>query len=96
MHFGPFQDKIGDRVIHYAAFGNQPHVVHELCTVFEADINSRNKRGQTPLHIAVNCGYSDVCHMLLRLNCLPNLQVSNCFINFNVLNKKNHINYHIY
>lgn len=69
------QDKDGDRAIHHAAFGNQPRVVHVLC-VFEADINARNKRGQTPLHIAVNRGYAEVCRVLLRLNCLPNLQVS--------------------
>lgn len=69
-----FQDKDGDRAIHHAAFGNQPQVVHVLCAVFDADINARNKRGQTPLHIAVNRGYADVCRILLRLNCLPNLQ----------------------
>lgn len=51
-------------------------MVHVLCVDFDADINARNKRGQTPLHIAVNRGYADVCRMLLRLNCLPNLQVS--------------------
>lgn len=46
-----------------------------LCVLFDADVNARNKRGQTPLHIAVNRGYADVCRELLRLNCLPNLQV---------------------
>uniref|UniRef100_A0A2H8U1G9 RING-type E3 ubiquitin transferase n=1 Tax=Melanaphis sacchari TaxID=742174 RepID=A0A2H8U1G9_9HEMI len=69
-----FQDKDGDRAIHHAAFGNQPQVVHLLCVAFDADVNARNKRGQTPLHIAVNRGYADVCRILLRLNCLPNLQ----------------------
>ncbi|XP_060848380.1 uncharacterized protein LOC132927810 isoform X2 [Rhopalosiphum padi] len=69
-----FQDKDGDRAIHHAAFGNQPQVVHVLCAAFDADINARNKRGQTALHIAVNRGYADVCRILLRLNCLPNLQ----------------------
>ncbi|XP_060860321.1 E3 ubiquitin-protein ligase mind-bomb isoform X1 [Metopolophium dirhodum] len=69
-----FQDRDGDRAIHHAAFGNQPQVVHVLCVVFDADVNARNKRGQTPLHIAVNRGYADVCRILLRLNCLPNLQ----------------------
>lgn len=72
------QDRDGDRAIHHAAFGNQPSVVHLLCTVFDADVNARNKRGQTPLHIAVNRGYGDVCRVLLRINCLPNLQVSDC------------------
>lgn len=70
------QDKDGDRAIHHAAFGNQPRAVHILCIGFDADLNARNKRGQTPLHIAVNRGYADVCRVLLRLNCLPNLQVS--------------------
>lgn len=70
------QDNDGDRAVHHAAFGNQPHVVHVLCALFEADVNARNKRGQTPLHIAINRGYVDVCRVLLRLNCLPNLQVS--------------------
>ncbi|KAE9543487.1 hypothetical protein AGLY_002287 [Aphis glycines] len=69
-----FQDSDGDRAIHHAAFGNQPQVVHVLCVSFDADVNARNKRGQTPLHIAVNRGFADVCRILLRLNCLPNLQ----------------------
>lgn len=54
--------------------------MHLLCTAFDADINARNKRGQTPLHIAVNRGYADVCHVLLRINCLPNLQVNGCIL----------------
>lgn len=77
MHFDLLQDKDGDLAIHHAAFGNQPRMLYVFYDIFEADINARNKRGQTPLHIAVNRGYPDVCRILLRLNCLPNLQVSN-------------------
>lgn len=61
--------------MHHAAFGNRPHIVHVLRTLFDADLNARNKRRQTPLHIAVNRGHAEVCKVLLQLNCLPSLQV---------------------
>lgn len=47
-----FQDKDGDRAIHHAAFGDEPEVL-ELLAKARADLNSRNKRRQTPLHIGL-------------------------------------------
>lgn len=42
-----------------------------------ADLNARNKRRQTALHIAVNKGHAGVVRTLLELGCHPSLQVSN-------------------
>ena len=41
-----------------------------------ADLNARNKRRQTALHIAVNRGHAGVVRTLLELGCHPSLQVS--------------------
>lgn len=41
-----------------------------------ADLNARNKRRQTALHIAVNKGHAGVVRTLLELGCHPSLQVS--------------------
>uniref|UniRef100_A0A182T3X6 ANK_REP_REGION domain-containing protein n=1 Tax=Anopheles maculatus TaxID=74869 RepID=A0A182T3X6_9DIPT len=41
-----------------------------------ADLNARNKRRQTALHIAVNKGHFNVVKTLLELNCHPSLQDS--------------------
>lgn len=40
-----------------------------------ADLNARNKRRQTPLHIAVNKGHLQVVKTLLDFGCHPSLQV---------------------
>ena len=40
-----------------------------------ADLNARNKRRQTALHIAVNKGHVGVVKTLLELSCHPSLQV---------------------
>lgn len=51
------EDKDGDRAVHHAAFGDEPGVM-ELLGGAGADLNARNKRRQTALHIAVSvrCG----------------------------------------
>ena len=50
------EDKDGDRAVHHAAFGDEPSVM-ELLAHAGADLNARNKRRQTALHIAVNKGH---------------------------------------
>lgn len=40
------------------------------------DLNSRNKKRQTALHIAVNKGYTQVVKLLVQLGCHVNLQDS--------------------
>lgn len=40
-----------------------------------ADLNARNKRRQTPLHIGVNKGHIGVVRALLDLGSHPSLQV---------------------
>ena len=68
------QDKDGDRAVHHAAFGDEPSVM-ELLSHTGADLNARNKRRQTALHIAVNKGHVGVVKTLLELGCHPSLQV---------------------
>ncbi|XP_072169897.1 E3 ubiquitin-protein ligase MIB1-like [Diadema setosum] len=69
------EDKDGDRAIHHAAFGDEPHVI-ELLHEENADLNARNKRRQTALHIGVNKGHYGVVKTLLELGCHPSLQDS--------------------
>ena len=69
------EDKDGDRSAHHAAFGDEPAVVGLLARA-GADLNARNKRRQTALHIAVNKGHVGVVKALLDLQCHPSLQVS--------------------
>nr|CAD7200624.1 unnamed protein product [Timema douglasi] len=69
------EDKDGDRAVHHAAFGDEPGVM-ELLAHAGADLNARNKRRQTALHIAVNKGHVGVVKTLLELGCHPSLQ---CF-----------------
>ncbi len=45
-----FKDKDGDRAVHHAAFGDEAEVL-ELIAKAGADLNARNKRRQTALHI---------------------------------------------
>ena len=59
--------------MHHAAFGDEPGVM-ELLVRAEADLNARNKRRQTALHIAVNKGHVGVVKTLLDLECHPSLQ----------------------
>ncbi len=70
------EDKDGDRAAHHAAFGDEPAVM-ELLARAGADLNARNKRRQTALHIAVNKGHVGVVKTLLDLQCHPSLQVGN-------------------
>lgn len=69
------EDKDGDRAVHHAAFGDEPGVIHALAQS-GADMNARNKRRQTPLHIAVNKGHVHVVKTLLELGSHSSLQVS--------------------
>lgn len=68
------EDKDGDRAVHHAAFGDEPAVM-ELLAHSGADLNARNKRRQTALHIAVNKGHVGVVKILLDLQSHPSLQV---------------------
>jgi E3 ubiquitin-protein ligase mind-bomb len=68
------KDKDGDRAVHHAAFGDEPEVIRVLHRG-GADLNARNKRRQTPLHIGVNKGHIGVVKVLLDLGCHPSLQV---------------------
>lgn len=68
------EDKDGDRAVHHAAFGDEPMVISVLAQA-HADMNARNKRRQTPLHIAVNKGHIQVVRKLLDLGCHSSLQV---------------------
>lgn len=70
------QDKDGDRAVHHASFGDEGSVI-EVLHRGGADLNARNKRRQTPLHIAVNKGHLQVVKTLLDFSCHPSLQV-NC------------------
>ena len=61
--------------MHHAAFGDEPTVI-EMLHRGGADLNARNKRRQTPLHIGVNKGHIGVVRALLELGSHPSLQVS--------------------
>lgn len=65
--------------MHHAAFGDEAEIVQELGKA-GADLNARNKRRQTPLHVAVNKGHVLVVKVMLDLKCHASLQVSNRFI----------------
>ena len=69
------QDKDGNRVIHHSAIADQAGVI-EMLVRAGCDINARNKRRQTALHIAVNRGHIWVVRTLLKLACHVSLQVS--------------------
>lgn len=56
----------------------------ELLAAAGADLNARNKRRQTALHIAVNKGHVGVVKTLLELGCHPSLQVSHFFYSRNI------------
>lgn len=61
--------------MHHAAFGDEGSVI-EVLHRGGADLNARNKRRQTPLHIAVNKGHLQVVKTLLDFGCHPSLQVN--------------------
>ena len=72
------EDKDGDRAIHHAAFGDEPAVIDLLVRGGPsggADINARNKRRQTALHVGVNKGHQGVVKVLLELGAHASLQV---------------------
>lgn len=69
------EDKDGDRAVHHAAFGDEPVVIEALHR-HGGDLNARNVRRQTPLHIAVNKGHMGVVRQLLELGAHTSLQVS--------------------
>ena len=77
------EDKDGDRAVHHAAFGDEPAVI-ELLSRHRSDLNARNKRRQTALHIAVNKGYVGVVKMLLDLDVRPSLQVNISYMIINL------------
>lgn len=68
------EDRDGDRAAHHAAFGDEPAALRALAAA-GADLNARNRRRQTPLHIAVNKGHLGVVRTLLQLAVHPSLQV---------------------
>lgn len=74
-YFPVVKDKDGDRAVHHAAFGDEGSVI-EVLHRGGADLNARNKRRQTPLHIAVNKGHLQVVKTLLDFGCHPSLQVN--------------------
>ena len=63
--------------MHHASFGDEPEIVN-LLAQNRADMNARNRRRQTPLHVAVNKGHLSVIKTLLKHNCHPSLQVCVC------------------
>lgn len=73
------EDKDGDRAVHHAALGDEPEVINLLGDM-GADLNARNKRRQTPMHIAINKGNYQVVKTLLERGCHVGLQVSWCFL----------------
>jgi len=81
LWFSHLKDKDGDRAVHHAAFGDEPEVIRVLHRG-GADLNARNKRRQTPLHIGVNKGHIGVVKVLVDLGCHPSLQVMTHFVVF--------------
>uniref|UniRef100_A0A914X811 RING-type E3 ubiquitin transferase n=1 Tax=Plectus sambesii TaxID=2011161 RepID=A0A914X811_9BILA len=67
------EDKDGDRAVHHAAFGDEPVVIEALHR-HGGDLNARNIRRQTALHIAVNKGHMGVVRQLLELGAHTSLQ----------------------
>ncbi|KAK2723320.1 hypothetical protein QYM36_001842 [Artemia franciscana] len=82
------EDKDGDRSVHHAAFGDEPAVM-ELLAESRADLNARNRRRQTALHIAVNKGHIGVVKTLLELGCHASLQSMRQTRSVNVSNQIN-------
>ena len=70
----PPQDKDGDRAVHHASFGDEPDIIYLLAR-HGVDLSARNRRKQSPLHVAVNKGHVSVIKVLLQHQCRPSLQV---------------------
>ena len=70
----PPQDSLGAYPVHYAAIGAEPDVV-KLLAQEGADLNVRNRRQQTPLHVATVKGHMTVIRTLLSLHSHASLQV---------------------
>ena len=49
------QDKDGDRAIHHGTFSDEGSII-KILDEASCDVNARNKRRQTALHVAVNKG----------------------------------------
>ncbi|VVC42900.1 Ankyrin repeat-containing domain,Ankyrin repeat [Cinara cedri] len=65
-----FKDKYGNTLLHFAVKHGQIDVIRELLLSGE-DINTQNKKGETPLHWAAGCaiksGHMSIIRALLRL-----------------------------
>lgn len=69
-----FQDIDGDRAIHHAAYGNETKVIEILYQLGSVDLNSKNKKQQTALHIAVNQNNQLAVETLLEQGAQVSLQ----------------------
>ncbi|XP_077534698.1 rabankyrin-5-like [Haemaphysalis longicornis] len=58
------EDRNGDRPIHYASCGNEPGIITLLLSL-GVDINARNKKNRTALHIAVDKKFVDCVRVLV-------------------------------
>ncbi|CAK9294082.1 unnamed protein product [Gordionus sp. m RMFG-2023] len=74
QHNNVENDRINDLGHHQdLKIDNQLSMAANFCS-YNIDLNARNRKRQTALHIAVNRGFSDVVEMLLKLGAHPNLQ----------------------
>ena len=71
----PLQDQDGNQAVHHATLGDEPEVI-ALLAQHDADLNARNRKKQTPLHVAVNKGHVTVIKVLLKEDCHCSLQAS--------------------
>ena len=56
-------DAFGSTALHYAAFANQPGIV-ELLLLHGAEVDAETPEGVTPMGIAQEHGYDEVCALL--------------------------------
>ena len=73
------QDSDGNRPVHLAAAGDSPEIIEALAEA-GADLNARNRRKQSALHLAISKGNSMTVKALLKLSCHCSLQVSPCLV----------------
>ncbi|KAL3852373.1 hypothetical protein ACJMK2_016026 [Sinanodonta woodiana] len=62
-------DAVGDTPLHYAVFGKQPEVVEILINSKGIKINSQNKAGVVPVHVAVNTADISTLKLLVEQGC---------------------------